>query len=474
MKLTEMILLGFANLTRTRLRTFLTVLGVVIGIGALTSMVSFGSGMQKRIFDSVAANDLFTSMTVTPKKPASDDFRPEDIAQAVDAIKNESHPLTDSILMQIRNLEGVDIAYPQVEIPIRVKLGEDSATLTASALPSAMHKYKPYDQLLAGTFFQSDSAACVVISEEVLYRRFKIRLTGSDSKLSHTDSLKGVRLASADTLIGKPIRLISMSVNTDLLAASMFQIPGGSPSLPFVESSIDLNICGVLKSGNQFGPNMGNRAGLIIPPATAERIPKLGFTNVWDLLNRKNQPGTYTSIQVRTIDIKHHDLVKKELEAMNVGVFSMSDQLHEIRNAFLIINSILGAIGAIALIVAGLGIINTMIMSIMERTREIGIMKSIGGSEREIRMIFFVEAAVIGVIGAIAGLVLGWVVTRIAGAVMNFQLAKQGVGNVDLFYFPWWLILGAIVFSVLVSLAAGLYPAVRASRIDPVKALRHD
>jgi len=131
-------------------------------------------------------------------------------------------------------------------------------------------------------------------------------------------------------------------------------------------------------------------------------------------------------------------------------------------------------IGTIALIIAALGIINTMLMSILERTREIGIMKAVGGSENGIKMIFFVEASFIGLIGAIFGLLLGWAVTRIANQIMNARIIPDLNQRVDLFYFPLWLILGAVAFSILVSLAAGLYPAIRAARIDPVRALRHD
>ena len=166
--------------------------------------------------------------------------------------------------------------------------------------------------------------------------------------------------------------------------------------------------------------------------------------------------------------------VRKQIEDMGLGVFAMADQLQEIKRGFLIMDSLLGAIGTIALIIAALGIINTMLMSILERTREIGIMKAVGGSENEIKFIFFVEAACIGFIGAVLGLVLGWVVTRIANSVMNSTIIQSNLESVELFYFPVWLILGAIAFSILISLAAGLYPAIRAARIDPVKALRHD
>jgi ABC-type antimicrobial peptide transport system permease subunit len=245
------------------------------------------------------------------------------------------------------------------------------------------------------------------------------------------------------------------------------------PEMPFDETVTLLKVSGILKKSGPFG-NRGFSGGIIIPIGTAQKIPKLGFSSVYDLLDTKHKPGTYSSIHVRISDLKKMDEVKNALKEMKVGVFSIADQLSEIKRAFLILDSLLGAIGAIALIVAGLGIINTMVMSILERTREIGIMKAIGGSENEIKMIFFVEAAVIGFIGAIFGLILGWIVTKIATFVMNTQFLPSGEDPVNLFYFPVWLILGAFAFSLLISLAAALYPATRAARIDPVKALRHD
>ncbi len=254
---------------------------------------------------------------------------------------------------------------------------------------------------------------------------------------------------------------------------ALFSMLRDKPELPFDETTTRLEVIGILKRAGQFGANVFS-GGAIIPTGMAEKIPKLEFSSVWDILNNKNQKGTYGSIHVRLTHMKKMDEVKASLDAMDVGVFTIADQLEEIKRGFLILDSILGAIGAIALIVAGLGIINTMVMSILERTREIGIMKAIGGSEKEIKMIFFVEAAVIGFVGAIFGLFLGWLVTRVANMVMNAQIIPDGMDPVNLFYFPLWLIFGAIAFSILISLAAGLYPAIRAARIDPVRALRHD
>ena len=242
---------------------------------------------------------------------------------------------------------------------------------------------------------------------------------------------------------------------------------------PFSEKVTPLRITGILKRSSPFTSNIFG-GGILIPVKTADQIPRVSFETVLDFLSNREERGKYQTIHVRVKEIKDLEPVRMKLEEMGVGVFSITDQFKELKRGFLIMDTILGAIGTIALFVASLGIINTMIMSILERTRDIGIMKAIGGAENDIRKIFFVEAASIGFLGALFGLILGWGVTRVANFVANTKLIPQGEAPIDLFYFPLWLILGAVAFSMIVSLAAGLYPAIRAARIDPVKALRHD
>ena len=474
MNLLDMIFLAFSNLWRTKLRTLLTTLGVIIGIGALTSMVSFGTGMQKNITDTFESNDLFTSITVTSKKVDLDEIVSGNVGEMTEALNRESTPLTDSILQAIRDLDGVELAYPNMEFPVRLNLLGDSSSTRLQALPAGIAKHKPFTELLAGSFFENDSANVIVLREEILSKlNIKLYKEGKRNVLSKQDSAKGVKLMHADSIIGRTIDIASISLNPSKVPNAFFSMLRDKPEMPFDETITTLEISGILKRAGQFGSNMFS-GGAIIPAGTAQKIPKLEFSSVWDILDNKNQKGTYGSIHIRLKDMKKMDEVKASLDAMDVGTFSIADQLDDIKRAFLVFDSILGAIGAIALIVAGLGIINTMVMTILERTGEIGIMKAIGGSEKEIKMIFFVEAGVIGFVGAIFGLLLGWLVTRVANVVMNAQILPEGVDPVNLFYFPVWLIMGAIAFSILISLAAAMYPASRAARIDPVRALRHD
>jgi putative ABC transport system permease protein len=167
--------------------------------------------------------------------------------------------------------------------------------------------------------------------------------------------------------------------------------------------------------------------------------------------------------------------VRDRLTSLGFGSFSIVDQIDQIRTIFLIVDSALGLLGGISLLVASFGIANTMIMSIFERTREIGIMKAIGAEDLEIKLIFFIEAAVIGISGGVIGSLVAWGLAAVSNRLaFRFIIRPQGGSFVDFFELPPILWIGAILFAALVSIVAALYPASRAARIDPVKALRHD
>jgi ABC-type antimicrobial peptide transport system permease subunit len=183
----------------------------------------------------------------------------------------------------------------------------------------------------------------------------------------------------------------------------------------------------------------------------------------------------YPMAVVRVTDPDILTDVQKRINERGFGTFSIVDQLKELQTVFLIINSSLGLLGGISLLVASFGIANTMIMSILERTREIGIMKAIGAEDGEIKLIFFVEAALIGLAGGVIGSLAAWGIDALSNRIAYHYLLKpRGVSYVSFFSLPPYLWLGAICFAVVVAVVAALYPAARAARIDPVKALRHD
>jgi putative ABC transport system permease protein len=466
----DMIRLGLENLLHTKLRTVLTILGVVVGIGALASMVSFGTGMQRNVTDAFKQTDLFTSLIVTAGD-IDEISGPEDVAELM---KKPPKPLTDSTVIAIRGVEGVDIVFPQITFPVRLEMNGRETRTTLRGIPAAMGAYKPFSDLVYGEFFSKNDERVAVLRMEVLE---DMGLTVADpdtgAATAPDDSAGAMVAVPPDSIIGRPLEVVTAVMDPSGIAGSpLLGIMPGQEL--FQEAAGELRIVGILEAQNDFSAQ-GFRGGIFVPIETADSIPRLGFSSVWDLLGDGGSHGKYASIYVRVRDMTDLEAVRTALvDEMGLSVFSIADQFNEIKRGFVILDSVLAAVGTVALFVAALGIVNTMVMSILERTREIGIMKAIGASDAQIRTVFLAEAATIGAAGAVLGLVLGWLVTRVANMVVNARFMPAGEDPVNLFYFPAWLILGAIGFSILVSLLAGVYPAGRAARVDPVRALRHD
>jgi putative ABC transport system permease protein len=304
----------------------------------------------------------------------------------------------------------------------------------------------------AGKGYASDEEESLVVSDSLL-RQFGVR--------------------EPQTAVGKKMVISSIGFDFSRLNPADLTAALGGERLPFLTEDTELVIAGVTGTQEFAGP-LPIASDVFIPPGVAKRMKKLPFSNVWDIFRAREGRLGYSALNVRLTSPAFVEPVKKEVTGMGLKVFALADQFKEIQRGFLIMNMVLAAVGMIAIVVASLGIVNTMVMSILERYSEIGIMKAVGASDRDIRRIFFFESSVIGFIGGVFGFALGWGVSGVINRIVNYFLAKQGVPFISYFSFPGWLIVGAIAFSVAVSLAAGVYPAMRAARVDPVRALRHD
>ena len=470
MRLSDLLQMGLANLWRTRLRTFLTTLGVIIGIGALVAMVSFGTGMQKNVTQIFYDNDLFTSLRVLPVKIDLNRALSGDVGAAMGSMKS-AQTINDTTLQILRLMPEVSIAFPEIVFSVKVRYRGEEMRTELRALPRAMRHYPPWSEMGWGRFFSSDSAPEIILSERQLHT-LNIHLPDGMMASARSDSSIRTKTVPADSLLGSEIEVVTLVLDVEKIAANPL-VAMMNP--PFREQVTRLKICGIKKSGNGFeSPQAGSNA--LIPIDLAKRLPRFEFSSMRSMLGDAGlKKGGYNALYVRVHNLHQLAAVRGRVEEMGFGVIALADQLEEIKRGFIFVDTALGAVGVIALIVAALGIINTMVMSILERTREIGIMKAVGGSEGQIKGLFFIEAAFIGLFGGIFGVLLGWGVTRIANFIANLYVRHQGTtGHFELFYLPAWLILGAVGFAVVVSLLAGLYPAMRAARINPVEALRHD
>jgi putative ABC transport system permease protein len=458
-----------ANLWRTKLRTTLTTLGVVVGIGALVSMLSFGIGMQRNVADEIRENELFTTLEVTPKGLDLGRIMSGDIASVVEPTGENAPALDAGAVDSIRAIPGVAVAYPEITFPVRVRLGEREAQTTLEGVPASAGERGDLSHIAYGRFFTEDGERAAVVGPGLL-SGLKLRVEGEPVSPSREDlaRMESTVAVPPDSILGHEIVVESSVIDQKRLISAVL-----TRAMPLREVETRLRVIGIRgrPSGFGFGRFAG---GLLVPIATADSIPRLGFNNVRQLMALSGRTDEYPAVHVRVGSSAELAPVREKIEEMGFNVLAIADQLAEFRKQFLIFDALLGAVGTIALFVASLGIINTMVTSILERTREIGVMKAIGASEGDIKRIFFVEAGTVGLAGGVLGLALGWAVTRVANAIANYHLRPAGASPVELFSMPPWLLLAAVGFAVAVSLLAGVYPAARAARVDPVTALRHD
>jgi putative ABC transport system permease protein len=443
---------SLAGLRKRRLRTFLTASGVMIGIGALVSMISFGKGMQKNVTEAFKASDLFNSLMVLsagPEAPSTDPDRP---GQARRASGRGDAVLDDAAVAEISRLPGVRTAYADVNFPALVGLEGEEEFRLVQVVPAAVAASIAV-RIGWGRAYTSDDEAGVIVSRSLLRR---------------------LGMNDPSAALGKTLRITSVSIDLGQIAAlGLSELFSGKGS-PVTRADYDFPIVGVTEITAFGGGPSPVQNDVLIPPGPARRIKRLPVTSIWDLFRLKDGRLGYSAVSVKLMSLRDLERVKSKIHEMGFTTFALADQFEEVTKTFYFMDMILAAVGMIAIVVAALGIVNTMVMSILERFREIGVMKAVGAGDGDIRRIFFFESGTIGLLGGAAGCVLGWAVSLVINRVINLYLTRQGMPFVHYFAFPAWVFLGAVVFSLLVSLVSGIYPARRAARVDPVIALRHD
>ena len=182
----------------------------------------------------------------------------------------------------------------------------------------------------------------------------------------------------------------------------------------------------------------------------------------------------YSGIIVQVDTASNADQVAAGIRGFGVGAVSADSFIKQQEGIFNILALILGGIGAIALAVAAIGVVNTMVMAILERTREIGVMRACGATRATVRRLFTFEAALLGFWGGVLGVLLGFALTLVANPIINDQLKLNSISGTNIITLPPWLILGVVGATTLIGILAGLYPAARAARLNPVEALRYE
>ena len=448
--------LAFRNLRQAKLRTALTTLGVAIGIASLSGMVSLGVGLQDQFVGRFTKSGMFDAITVLPPQPLPvilggtgrrGGVRPFGGAgpAAEDSTRVE---LNDEALKQLAAFEHVRDVYPILRVPFEAKYGDRSEFVLATGVPMTVRDEGAFQSMAFGSFFANESDTACLLSLD-LAKRIDERDPGK--------------------LVGQEMTL------TYAIPPPGGVVPIESPlAIPIRRVEARYRIVGIVERETGPGPPASVVSGLMIPMARARTISAELLSAAPAAARSRTGGRVYQTATVRVTHAQRTPEVQDRIKKMGYSAFSLNDAVQGAKRAFIILDIVLSLIGSIALAVSSLGIMNTMVMSILERTREIGIMKAIGGSDGDVRRIFLIEASAIGLLGGISGVVLGWGVGRAINFGANIYIRNQGGTPGNLFSLPLWLIGGAIGFSIAISLIAGSYPAARAARLDPIQALRHD
>lgn len=184
--------------------------------------------------------------------------------------------------------------------------------------------------------------------------------------------------------------------------------------------------------------------------------------------------AVYSSLKAKIVSKETMDGARKEIEAMGFTVTSVAETIAQVDSVFRIVQIVLALFGGIALVVAAIGMFNTMTIALLERTRDIGIMKAIGVKNIDVYWMFLSEAMMISGLGGIAGVGLGALSAILINAFVNYLAKSVGAGTITLFMTPLWFAGGIFAFSVIIGVMTGFYPARRASSINPLDALRYE
>jgi putative ABC transport system permease protein len=451
---------AWSNLWKKRLRTFLTTSGVVIGVGALVCMFAFGQGVQGNIRRQFNELGLFNYITVSVgnsgrRGPMGRD--PDEHGGGWEdppaPAKSGQGPVLDAQLVkEIMQIDGVESVLPEMRFPAQIRIGDHQQFTLVQVLP-AQACQSGLIQFREGGSYKTDDPNELIVSDMFL-RRLGIR--------------------EAKTVIGKPVEVRTLSFDFSLANLLRMALSSRGQGLPLSNTSYAFTIVGVAERMGMGGGSLPVSNDVIVPPGPAGGMQKLELTSIWDFFQPADRSGTYSTVSVKVTSPTYVASVREKLNKRSLNTFAMMDQLRGMQTVFVIMDMFLLAVGMIGITVASLGIVNTMVMSILERYREIGIMKAVGATDGDVQKIFLFESGMIGFLGGLGGLLLAWLVSLIINVVINGFASREGAPYMRYFSFPWWLCHGAILFSILVSLIAGIYPTLRAARVDPVIALRHD
>ena len=450
MKFLDLLRMSSSNLWKRKVRTILTVLGVVIGVASIVVMISLGLGLSRSLMEQYESYGSLTQITVYEPWSYGGDS------------SQEVQRLDDELVDTIKNMEHVNAVYPMMQISAMAKYGAYDCYLNIMAMPLEALETLSIEVGEGSLPSKADNELKIFYGSQVL-QDFSNSKTGagywSTGELPDID------------LMNDPIFII---FDTDAYWQSQYPSEGGTAVAPPKKYLIET--CGV----EQTSEDGWTRYGWYTMCDIDKLIPEL--KRIFKNKPIPGQPTTKTGKPYKevfynrlTVDVDEMDnvtAVQSVLTDMGYEANSNAEWIESEQKTLGYVQMVLGGIGAVSLFVAAIGITNTMMMSIYERTKEIGVMKVLGCDLRNIRSLFLLEAGFIGFIGGIIGLILSYTLSIVINRIASGAESGMVAAGSSISYIPFWLAGMSLVFAVLVGMIAGFFPALRAMRLSPLAAIR--
>jgi putative ABC transport system permease protein len=421
MKIRDVLRTALSNLTRHKARTALTAVGVVVGILTIVTMVSLGVGVQREMIDAFGSVGLETLRLY----PETEEVSGYDLFGEPERTK----PLTPELVRELEARDDVVEITPFLRLPsgVRLTVSLDGQEIRARPWgPRPGYVPEPFEvgtKTLAGEETPPAEGGGIVLGEGLL------------TELGYEEK-------DYQALVGREIEVV-------------LHAPRGE------SQAFRLQIAGITDDAQ-------NSVALALP----ERRSMLAWWyNDPEYLVHRGYDELF--IQAKSLNDATH--IVDWLGGQGYRVQSLKLMLDMANRGMIILQTMLASVGGLALLVASIGIANTMIMAVYERTKEIGILKAVGAAPGQIRALFVLEASFIGLLGGIIGTILGWLLGKGLNWLILEIMRWQEVNVQGTFFVvSWWLVAGALAFASVVGLLAGLYPAARAARLAPLDALRYE
>ncbi|MBQ9832499.1 MAG: ABC transporter permease [Clostridia bacterium] len=424
MRFSDLLSIAFLNLWRRKLRTFLTILGMVIGVAAIVVMISLGLGIQESVLNSFAGAGSLTTIEVSSYNWNN----------ATGGNVQETR-LDDAAIETIASITGVKAVMPMQEVYGFLTSGKYAADIT-----------------LLGVDMSNVEEFGFILSEG----EFPEEYSGGSKYQIVFGNMTLASFINTDTW-ASAVDKITLDSRFKLTfdASVVYDDYGSSGATTTEGKSYNIEPVGVMsENNNEFAWYC------------------LVDINALDKLAKQNKEylsydeGNYSQAYVKCETIDDVEKVKSVISEMGYGTYSLQDAVAMAQQQTDQIRYLLAAIGSVSLLIAAIGIMNTMMMSIYERTKEIGIIKVLGCKMSNIVQMFLAEAAYIGLFGGMLGLAASYGLS----ALLNSITAVSGFVGI----IPPYLAIGAVVFSIAVALLSGIYPALRAMRLSPLTAIRNE